>query len=390
MINQPEIGILGFALRRGRADGLEILCNAKPEPGNVHVIQVAPSFQATRSNFERRHGGARQVLHDWFLEPGRGRVISSSLQTETSEFFFRKRNLNVVRLLAEDDYAADAFLPPSLRWFPLEAVLSQIDVPFLFNTDARSVLVSVDWRQVAAEGRPFHARRLEFGLQVLLEESAAAMDSPSQLRWREVEEWMAQLKVRARPPATEVSLRCTVDWKVGTDRIAHRVRERYTIHQISVEMPGREREKWDQPILTGSLEGLVALVCCAIGGTMHFHLHVHSACGSFHGFDVNALQVDPYQYPPVRDGQILDRIGDLVNSGRATVLAASQFSDEGGRFFHTVSRYEVILLHPDDLSAIPEDFGVWLTLGQLKALIDIGELVSNEARSALSLLLRYL
>ena len=249
MINQPEIGILGFALRKGRSEGLEILCHAKPEPGNVHVIQVAPSFQATRSNFERRHGGARQVLHDWFLEPGRGRVLSSSLQTETSEFFFRKRNLNVVRLLAENDCAADALLRPSLRWFPLEAVLSQIDVPFLFNTDARSVLVSVDWRQLAAEGRPFHARHVDFELQALLEESAAAMDSPSQLRWSEVEGWIEQLKVRARPPAEEVSLQQAVEWKVGTDRIAHRVREGYSIHQISVEMPGREREKWDQPIL---------------------------------------------------------------------------------------------------------------------------------------------
>ena len=55
-----------------------------------------------------------------------------------------------------------------------------------------------------------------------------------------------------------------------------------------------------------------------------------------------------------------------------------------------MSRYEVILLSPDALEAIPENFGRWLTLGQVKALIDVGEVVSNETRSALSLLLRYL
>jgi hypothetical protein len=79
------------------------------------------------------------------------------------------------------------------------------------------------------------------------------------------------------------------------------------------------------------------------------------------------------------DGRFLQPTGDR-----------HQFSDEGGRFFHTVSRYEVILWLPDALSAIPEDFGVWLTLGQLKALVETGELVSNEARSALSMLLPYL
>jgi dTDP-4-dehydro-6-deoxy-alpha-D-glucopyranose 2,3-dehydratase len=71
--------------RRVRSAGLEILCHAKAEPGNTPVIQVAPSFQATQSNFDRLHGGARQVLHDWFLETGRGSLVSNSLQTAASD-----------------------------------------------------------------------------------------------------------------------------------------------------------------------------------------------------------------------------------------------------------------------------------------------------------------
>ena len=161
MIDQPEIGILGFALRPAGSGGLEILCHAKAEPRNARVIQVAPSFQATRSNFEQLHGGARQILHDWFVEPGRGEVTASSLQTETSEFFFRKRNRNVVRLLPAGCGDERSPLPSFLKWFPLASALAQIDVPFLFNTDARTVLVAADWHQLAGEARPFQTRRLD-------------------------------------------------------------------------------------------------------------------------------------------------------------------------------------------------------------------------------------
>ena len=392
MLDQPEIGILGFALRPGSSGCLEILCYAKPEPGNTQVIQVAPSFQATQSNFERLHGGQPQVLRHWFQEPGAGHLVSSSLQTETSEFFFRKRNRNVIRLLTASDSAEPMTLPPYLRWFSLERTLKHIDAPFLFNTDARSVLVSADWHQLAAGGRPFQTRGPDPEVEALLSESFSAMDSPSQLKWSAVEEWIRDLKSRVRPPVTRVPLQDACDWIFDDKRIIQRTGERYSIRQISVEMPGRERPQWDQPILGGSAEGLVILVCSVIGGVLHFLVAARSTCGSFHGFDINALQVSPCQYPPpaARDRQILERVQDLKHAGRTRVLAASRFSDEGGRFFRTVSRYEVHLVPGDSLETSPGESEVWLTLGQLKALVNAGELVSSEARSALSLLLRYL
>src|SRR4051812_37672177 len=52
MIDQPEIGTLGFALHAARSGELEILCHGKPEPGNTPIVQIAPSLQATQSNSE--------------------------------------------------------------------------------------------------------------------------------------------------------------------------------------------------------------------------------------------------------------------------------------------------------------------------------------------------
>ena len=217
------------------------------------------------------------------------------------------------------------------------------------------------------------------------------MDSPSHLSWSGVEEWVLRLKNQVRPQIAAVSLEEATDWALDDHQMAPRSQSRYSIRQISAEMPGRERERWDQPILSGSAEGLVTLVCSVFGGMLHFLLRAHSGCGSFHGFDITALQVDPCPHSAdVQDRRMLERIQELEHSGDARVLAASRFSDEGGRFLHTVSRYEVLQVSGDALRIVPDADEVWLTLGQFKALIDAGELVSSEARSVRSLLLRHL
>ena len=51
IINQPEIGILGFIIQR-RFDDLYFLIQAKNEPGNINGHQLAPTLQATESNYK--------------------------------------------------------------------------------------------------------------------------------------------------------------------------------------------------------------------------------------------------------------------------------------------------------------------------------------------------
>ena len=56
IINQPEIGFLGFIVKKINGV-LHFLMQAKIEPGNLNVVQLSPTLQATRSNYTRVHGG---------------------------------------------------------------------------------------------------------------------------------------------------------------------------------------------------------------------------------------------------------------------------------------------------------------------------------------------
>lgn len=52
IINQPEIGFLGFITKK-IGGVVHFLAQAKIEPGNLNIVQLSPTLQATRSNLCR-------------------------------------------------------------------------------------------------------------------------------------------------------------------------------------------------------------------------------------------------------------------------------------------------------------------------------------------------
>ena len=85
-INQREIGTLGFLIKE-KNQNKEILVQAKIEPGNSHIIQLAPTCQATKSNSLRVHGGKEPPFSHLFTKE-HPKIISSTLQSEQGSRFF--------------------------------------------------------------------------------------------------------------------------------------------------------------------------------------------------------------------------------------------------------------------------------------------------------------
>jgi oxidase EvaA len=68
------------------------------------------------------------------------------------------------------------------------------------------------------------------------------------------------------------------------------------------------------------------------------------------------------------------------------VVASCRQSDEGGRFYRDVTLYRIVEL--DDLALAPAN--AWLSLSEIRALLDRGGYFTNEARTLISILLRHL
>ena len=95
IINQPEIGFLGFAVKKFSGI-LHFLMQAKIEPGNLNIVQLSPTLQATRSNYTRVHKGASPKYLEYFTGEKDVTVLVDQLQSEQGARFLHKRNRNII------------------------------------------------------------------------------------------------------------------------------------------------------------------------------------------------------------------------------------------------------------------------------------------------------
>ena len=90
IIVQNEVGILGI-IKNTKTN--KYLLQSKVEPGNINKLQLAPTVQATKSNYNRVHGGKKVSYIDYFLK---SKKTIPSLQSEQGFRYLNKFNSNIL------------------------------------------------------------------------------------------------------------------------------------------------------------------------------------------------------------------------------------------------------------------------------------------------------
>jgi dTDP-4-dehydro-6-deoxy-alpha-D-glucopyranose 2,3-dehydratase len=332
ILEQYEIGILGMLARRG-GQGLELLVQAKAEPGDVSGAQAAPTVQATRSNYERVHRGSSPALIERLLRPAPGAVIVDQLQPEHGGFFLRKLNRNRV-VLIEDDVVSG----PSFRWMTLSEIASLSTRPESVNMSLRTVL------------------------------SALACAGTAR-RQCTVPDWFCRY---ARKGRLELRRREFVA-DPGPD-----LPQPFDVIGVAVRAD-REVACWSQPIIRARSDE-VDLFFCSDSGELSFLVCAAIAPGhrrwaalgpSWCGYASDAGD-------PVR-AAFGRRLAGLAGREHFSVI----LSEEGGRFAGFRNRYRIIEIERRSVGALPPGYG-WLDLAGLKALTGLG-LATIELRSLLAI-----
>jgi len=366
-LDQREIGTLGFLLKRD--DGVNsVLLQAKAEPGNVGLHQVAPTCQATYSNANRKHGGDYPPFVDYFTPDGGG-VIYDLRQSEQGTRFYEKLNRNVLAQ-ANGDFTP----PPSHRWYPVDDVLELLNTDYLVNTDARSVLVCSPW-EVLLGRRPFSKYPDGFGAELMDSYRTASMHKG----YGDLVDELRSMRDLTKSPDV-VELGDLDGWRIAEDGVepVSDAGGPYRVRQIKVHAQGREVPRWDQPIIDSVSEGKVVLVCGRINGVLHFLFRASREPGL-----VNKVELTPTVV--VEPGASEESIPpDFMNG---VVRAKCLQSEEGGRFYKDSNLYCII--DAGDACKAPHGH-YWLTLLDIRRLLDGEGWLTNEARSALSLLLPFM
>lgn len=359
-IDQREIGTLAFFIRNLKKRR-QVLVQAKVEPGNIGGAQLAPSYQATKSNSSKAHGGAfpplTAVIRSQKLE-----VLYDKMQSEQGTRFYHKRNRNVL-----EEVKAVFKAPGSHRWVDTEEIFDIMAEDYMINTDARSVLICSPW-ELLINREPFSRYASGFGRE--LYESCHAKESD---RVKAAIEKKAVSMRRSIKPPEITALDSVKGWKVSGGRGG-----RVGIRHIHVRVRGREVPHWDQPIIDSTGEGNIILYCGRKKGVLHFLLRLKYEPGLY-----NTVQLTP---------AVADEPGSAPKSRgftypRGKVKVSCRQSEEGGRFYMDSNRYRII----DTGGAFEPPAGCfWVNMRDIRGFLDGEGRLTNEARSALSLLLKWM
>ena len=363
--NQRIPGTLGFLTRLHEGQH-QLLVQAKLEPGNVGLVQLAPTCQATDSNVRRLHGGQAPPYADYF-SPGSTGVVCDVAQSEQGTRFWGKRNRNVLVVTEHDEP-----VPTTHRWLDADSVLDLLGHDYLVNTDARSVLVCAPWQRLVNRV-PFSRHREGFGAELM----TSAQSASGHIALDQVRAQVREARTTVEEP-TVVPLDELRSWRFNDDGIVPVNGESLRVRQIRVTVKGREVPAWDQPIIDSGCEGGVDLVCGRVRGVLHFLLRARAEAGLTQRIELTPTRV-------VEPG---DRSGEALGAPwQGRVVAECRQSEEGGRFYRDTNRYRII----DTGDAVdPGRRAYWVTLGDIRQLLDEPGWLTNEARSALSLLLPWM
>ncbi|MEV0074164.1 MULTISPECIES: NDP-hexose 2,3-dehydratase family protein [unclassified Amycolatopsis] len=359
IILQPEIGLLGIMVTV--VDGeVHCLMQAKMEPGNINLLQLSPTVQATRSNYTQVHGGSRVPYLDYFMRPRADRTVFDALQSEQGSWFLAKRNRNVIVQIESPITPGEEFC-----WLSLPQIADLLAEPNLVNMDARTVLSGMPFIGVATRNGRDGARGSRYSDE-------------------EVLSWFTEVKTNAHLDRRLLPLAQIPGWQLRDGIINRPDGKHFTVLGVHVRASSREVAEWSQPMIKPVNRGIIAFLGRFIDGVFHVLVCARTEAGTSDLVEmaptVSCIPDSFHDEPPERRPRYLD----LVQSAAPDrILVDAVHSEEGGRFYHAENRYLVIDVGEEfDLDA-PPDY-CWTTPEQLTGFVRYGNHVNVAARCLLS------
>ncbi|MEV0916214.1 NDP-hexose 2,3-dehydratase family protein [Streptomyces sp. NPDC049967] len=353
IILQPEIGLLGIAVRE--IDGvLHLLMQAKAEPGNPNGVQLSPTVQATKSNYTGVHQGRHVPYVEHFAHADPRTVLADVLQSEHGAWFYRKRNRNMVIEIGPDVEAGEDFC-----WLTLGQVREQLRIDHRVNMDARTVLSCLP---------------------------GAATADGSLHTDTEILSWITSNQAVHDVDTTVVGLRDLPGWHQSDRAITHEDGLFFSVIGVDVVANSREVGGWTQPLIEPYGVGVAALLVKRFGGVLHVLLRARIEPGYIDAIELApTVQGTPENHAHL-GGDVHDQLIDVERRrGTDRVLFDAEMSEEGGRFYHSRSRYMIIEVGDDHPDEEPPGF-VWTALPQITWLLQHRHYLNVQARSLIACL----
>ena len=330
IIIQNEVGILGIIKN---IKTKKYLLQAKVEPGNINKLQLAPTVQATKSNFSRVHGGNKVPYIEYFL---RIKKISRYNQSEQGFRYFHKFNSNIliknIKNLKKE---------PDFYWFSKKEIKDLICKKNIINMDTLSVLSSV--LKKTKKDHPINTKK-------------------------KINNWLKILDKKFYIKAKVINFDKLKDWSVNLKNITHKKKKHFSVIGVNVETNRREVNNWFQPILKGKNMAFAGFIKTKINNTDHYLCRYILKPGlkkSVIGCTMNTSDMSTYF-----ENTSFNSIEKFFFSKEAkkNIVYDNILSDEGGRFYKCQIRYMISAITYEKVKKIPKNY-IWVSYNQIVEMI---------------------
>lgn len=378
IINQPEIGVLGIITKIFNGV-LYFLMQAKMEPGNVNILQLSPTVQATKSNFTQVHKGKSTPYLEYFIDEKKPKVLIDQLQSEQGGRFLRKRNRNIIIIIQED-----IEILPDFRWLTLGELKNLLKIDNFVNMDSRSVISTIPFVDdesitninAILKSEIVKNKNINFDL------INSITNKNSFKTKKELISWYTSQKVNYELNVKKINLSNLKDWTISAESISYNDRH-FNIIAVEVIAESREVPFWTQPILKDLNIGLLGFLTKKINGVLHFlvqakvepgNLDIIQLSPTVSCSNINYRNKNPKTKPAFYDY--------FINNKKVEISLDVLQSEEGGRFYHFQNRNMIIEVDESEEIKIPDNY-VFMTLNQIMGFIKYS-MFDMEARSLVS------
>jgi oxidase EvaA len=196
--------------------------------------------------------------------------------------------------------------------------------------------------------------------------------------------WVKQQNMAVNVSVKKVSLTNLRKWNFDSKlgNLRHDSGQFFSIDGIRINTTMGNIKSWDQPIINQPEVGYLGFITKEIKGVLHFLVQAKVEPGN-----VNCVQLSPTlqatrsNYMLIHGGKKPPYLEYFQNADKNQILLDQLQSEQGARFLKKRNRNIIIQVNEE----IPLlDNYIWLTLGQLKSLMQVDNIVNMDTRTVIS------
>ena len=199
----------------------------------------------------------------------------------------------------------------------------------------------------------------------------------------EILAWIEKRNRIVRVSVEEIPFKQLDGWGVNeeTGNIQHNSGKFFSIEGVTISIHDQHVKHWSQPIINQPEIGYLGFLVKKINGILHFLAQAKIEPGNVNNVQLSpTIQATRSNYRRVHKGKSPAYL-DYFKERKGKVLIDQLQSEQGARFFKKRNRN--IIIEVEEEVEVYEDFK-WVTLGQLKELLKVDNVVNMDSRTVIS------